>query len=125
MWLALKDVLVISANTPSSKPALPALVLCTSPCRTPGCAQRATHDDLHSGRERVHLIDLRCIAFVRDPAPGPMLREAVFVAMEEAEMFGDLDAAGRALAVAWVNHLPVPLVAAIGRAFLKALKEMQ
>lgn len=51
--------------------------------------------------------------------PGERLKAAVFEAMEEAEMFGDLDAAGRRQAVDYLDTLPAPVVAAIGRAFAK------
>jgi hypothetical protein len=43
--------------------------------------------------------------------------------MEEAEMFGDLDAAQRAEAMRWLNSLPEPTIAALGRSFAKAAKE--
>jgi len=45
-------------------------------------------------------------------------------AMEEAEMFGDLDASQRAEVMRWLNSLPEPTIAAIGRSFAKAAKEV-
>ena len=51
------------------------------------------------------------------------LKVAMLDAMEEAEMFGDLDAAQRAEAMRWLNSLPEPTIAAIGRSFAKAAKE--
>ncbi len=55
--------------------------------------------------------------------PGERLKAAVFNAMEEAEMFGDLNAEERRRAVDYLDTLPAPVVAAIGRAFAKAAKE--
>ncbi len=52
------------------------------------------------------------------------LKVAMLDAMEEAEMFGDLDAAQRAEAMRWLNSLPEPTIAAIGRSFAKAAKEV-
>jgi len=40
-----------------------------------------------------------------------------------AEMFGDLNAEERRRAVDYLDTLPAPVVAAIGRAFAKAAKE--
>lgn len=51
------------------------------------------------------------------------LKQALWDVMEEAEMFGDLDAAQRAEALRWLNSLPEPTIAALGRAFTKAAKE--
>jgi hypothetical protein len=51
------------------------------------------------------------------------LKVAMLDAMEEAEMFGDLDAAQRAEAMRWLNSLPEPTIAALGRSFAKAAKE--
>ncbi len=52
------------------------------------------------------------------------LKVAMLDAMEEAEMFGDLDAAQRAEAMRWLNSLPNMTIDAIGRSFAKAAKEV-
>ncbi|MCE2892018.1 MAG: hypothetical protein LW848_12980 [Hyphomonadaceae bacterium] len=52
------------------------------------------------------------------------LKNAMLDAMEEAEMFGDLDASQRAEVMRWLNSLPEPTIAAIGRSFAKAAKEV-
>lgn len=52
------------------------------------------------------------------------LKVAMMDAMEEAEMFGDLDAAQRAEALRWLNSLPDMTIDAIGRSFAKAAKEV-
>ena len=52
------------------------------------------------------------------------LKNAMLDAMEEAEMFGDLDAAQRKEALRWLNSLPEPTIAALGRSFAKAAKEV-
>jgi len=52
------------------------------------------------------------------------LKVAMLDAMEEAEMFGDLDASQRAEVMRWLNSLPEPTIAAIGRSFAKAAKEV-
>lgn len=74
---------------------------------------------------RISVTDLRCSMFRRDPAPGAILRSAVHSAMEEAEVFGDMTAAERDQAITFLNLLPTPIIGAIGRAFLSALKEMK
>ncbi len=52
------------------------------------------------------------------------MKHALWDAMEEAEMFGDLDAAQRAEAMRWLNSLPDMTIDAIGRSFTKAAKEV-
>jgi hypothetical protein len=50
------------------------------------------------------------------------LKEALWDAMEEAELFGDLDAAQRTEALRWLNSLPEPTIDAIGRSFARAAR---
>ena len=50
------------------------------------------------------------------------LKEALWDAMEEAELFGDLDAAQRVEALRWLNSLPEPTIDAIGRSFARAAR---
>lgn len=56
--------------------------------------------------------------------PADRLRSAVFQAMEEAELFGDMTRAERDEAVRLVNTLPNPIVANVGRAFQRAAREI-
>lgn len=55
--------------------------------------------------------------------PGEQFRRAVWHSMEEAEMFGDMNAAERRAAVAYLDTFPDSILAAIGRAMLNAAKE--
>lgn len=55
--------------------------------------------------------------------PGEQFRRAVWHSMEEAEMFGDMNAAERQAAVAYLDTFPDSILAAIGRAVLNAAKE--
>lgn len=55
--------------------------------------------------------------------PGEQFRYAVWYCMEEAEMFGDMNAAERQAAVAYLDTFPDTILAAIGRAMLNAAKE--
>jgi hypothetical protein len=50
------------------------------------------------------------------------LKVAMMDAMEEAEMFGDLDASQRVEVMRWLNSLPDMTIDAIGRSFAKAAK---
>ena len=50
------------------------------------------------------------------------LKEALWDAMEEAELFGDLSAAQRTEALRWLNSLPEPTIDAIGRSFARAAR---
>ena len=50
------------------------------------------------------------------------LKCAMMDAMEEAELFGDLDAAQRTEALRWLNSLPEPTIDAIGRSFARAAR---
>lgn len=52
------------------------------------------------------------------------LKVAMMDAMQEAEMFGDLDAAQRVEVMRWLNSLPDMTIDAIGRSFTKAAKEV-
>lgn len=52
------------------------------------------------------------------------LKCAMMDAMEEAEMFGDLDASQRVEVMRWLNSLPDMTIDAIGRSFAKAAKEV-
>lgn len=52
------------------------------------------------------------------------MKQALWDVMEEAELFGDLDAAQRTEALRWLNSLPEPTIAALGRSFAKAAKEV-
>lgn len=55
--------------------------------------------------------------------PGEQFRRAVWAAMEEAEMWGDMTADERQAAVAYLDTFPDTILAAIGRAMLNAAKE--
>lgn len=55
--------------------------------------------------------------------PGDQFRYAVWYSMEEAEMFGEMTAAERQAAVAYLDTFPPSILAAIGRAMLNAAKE--
>ena len=108
---------------------------CNSPCSTYPCKRRLTDAVMTAARAhmeragagmiRISVTDLRCSHFRRDPAPGALLRSAVYASMEEAEVFGDMTAAERDQAITFLNLLPTPTIGAIGRAFLSALKEMK
>ena len=108
---------------------------CNSPCANAWCERRLTDSVMAAARAhmervgagvlRISVTDLRCPLFVRDPAPGALLRAAVHASMEEAEMFGDMSAAEREQAIDFLNLLPTPIIGAIGRAFLNATKEMK
>ena len=56
---------------------------------------------------------------------GVRLRAAVFNALEEAEMFGDLTPSERAEISRWLFLWPDQLIAAIGQAFRVAVKEVE
>lgn len=108
-------------------------VWCTSPCATVPCDRRLTQEVREAARawgESLGLdygplsyMPLRCEHFTPDPSPTGRLRRAMFDAMEEAEMFGDMPASERKAATEWLDFMPPQTVAAIGRAFAKATKE--
>lgn len=55
--------------------------------------------------------------------PGEQFRAAVWHSLEEAEMWGDMNAAERRDAMAYLDKFPPTILAAIGRAMLNAAKE--
>lgn len=113
-------------SPPTSRPPLKwSETYCTSPCANRFCERRLTDAVLLASPGVVATVDLRCPLFRPDPAPAGLIRRAVNAAMEEAEMFGDLTRSECAAAMAWLNTLPTPVLAAIGRAYAKALKEVR
>lgn len=106
---------------------------CTSPCATVPCDRRLTQEVREAARawgESLGLdygplsyMPLNCADYTPDQSPTGRLRRALSDAMEEAELFGDLSAADREFATAWLDFMPPQTVAAIGRAFAKAAKE--
>lgn len=106
---------------------------CTSPCATVPCDVRLTQEIREAARAwgasmgldygPLSYAQLRCADYTPDTSPTGRLRQALSDAMEEAEMFGEMNAADRRVAVEWLDALPPQTVAAIGRAFAKAAKE--
>jgi len=107
---------------------------CTSPCATVPCDVRLTQEIREAARAwgasmgldygPISYAQLRCADYTPDTSPTGRLRQALSDAMEEAELFGDMPASERHAAVAWLDALPPQTVAAVGRAFAKAVKEV-
>lgn len=107
---------------------------CTSPCATVPCDIRLTQEVREAARAwggslgldygPLSYAQLNCADYTPDLSPTGRLRKALWDSMEEAELFGDMSAPERKAAVEWLDALPPQTVAAIGRAFVKATKEV-